>query len=138
MQPDPRLRSARQRPEGTAGASAGFSYAEVSPAGSALTNGELVPDWHDGIAAFTGPNDTTIPVRNNEITDELTEDDPILGVPAQTPYDGESFGGTTVVVLNADRTVIDSYVASSETLSDCAGGPAPWETWRTCGEITSA
>ncbi|MGH2548427.1 MAG: alkaline phosphatase PhoX, partial [Thermomicrobiales bacterium] len=48
----------------------GFQYAEISAAGSELSNGTLVPDWHDGSAAFPGPDGNIFLVRNHEITYE--------------------------------------------------------------------
>lgn len=125
-------------PEGRLALPAGFSYAMISVAGSTLTNGDSVPDWHDGMAAFPGPDGSTILIRNHEIEYENQETDGIDPVPGSKPYDAPAMGGTVAIVVSPDHEVIESYVASSGTLSNCAGGPTPWGTWLTCEETTSA
>lgn len=77
------------------------------------------------MAAFAGADGTTVIVRNHEITYEPKDDPRIIAVPAIRPYDSEGMGGTVVIVVDANHNMIDSFVTSSGTLSNCAGGTTP-------------
>ncbi|XEC96018.1 alkaline phosphatase PhoX [Paenibacillus tarimensis] len=107
----------------------GFQYKIISRTGDKMTNGDLVPGNHDGMAAFQGPNNSTILVRNHE-----------LGTNAEYPVNGKNpwsigaAGGTTALVVGPDREVVRQYVTNSGNIRNCAGGPSTWGTWLTCEE----
>lgn len=107
-----------------------FQYRIISEKGSTLSDGAPVPGDPDGMAAFPGPGDTTILVRNHEL--EPDDDPPVVG---RNLYGSSQMGGTTGIVVGSDRIKIEDYVTSSGTQRNCAGGPTPWGSWLTCEEI---
>jgi uncharacterized protein len=110
----------------------GFQYRVLSDLDTALANGAPNPGHPDGMAAFEGPGGGTLLVRNHEL-----EDDEGPRVEGENPFDSDAAGGTTVLIVDPDRRVKDSYVSSSGTDSNCAGAATPWGTWLTCEETNS-
>ncbi|MDQ0221006.1 DUF839 domain-containing protein [Peribacillus cavernae] len=107
----------------------GFQYRIISEQGGKLSDGRVIPGAFDGMAAFQGPKNSTILVRNHEQSGNTQ-----FPVEGKNPYDKSYTGGTTALVVGANRKVIDEYVTSAGTIRNCAGGATPWGTWLTCEE----
>jgi secreted PhoX family phosphatase len=111
----------------------GFNYTAVSITGQQMDDGGTVPALHDGMAAFPGPDNSTILIRNQEVG--ANGSNPVV------PYNGVKYdqlgGGTVTAVIGPDRRVRYQYASLAGTIRNCAGGPTPWDSWITCEENTS-
>lgn len=128
----------------------GFSYQILSRVGDSMSDGLLVPSVPDGMAAFPGPDDLTILIRNHEVNVGVAGDfgpfgagnELLFGFDSRAPYDWERagspcLGGTSTVVYDTrEQRVVSQHLSLIGTLRNCAGGPTPWNTWITCEETT--
>ena len=133
----------------------GFSYKIISKAGEKMDDGLILPGKPDGMAAFPGPNGTTILIRNHEINPAVN---PSLGAFGKQNalltdgirtkmYDADTklkegstaacLGGTSTMVYDTkSHKVVRQFLSLAGTLKNCAGGLTPWGSWITCEETT--
>jgi uncharacterized protein len=112
----------------------GFQYRTLSRTNDTMSNNSLVPGGHDGMAAFPGPNRTTILVRNHELSPNSATKVRDLNAPI---YDPLCKGGTTTLIVGSDRKLIRHFPSIQGTYRNCAGGVTPWGSWITSEENTS-
>lgn len=110
----------------------GFSYKLIAVAGeTTLLTGEKTPDRADGTGSFRWRDRFRL-VQNHEQGPGAA-----LPVPqtAGTVYDVAALGGgCTVIEVTRGGDRISEWVGLSGTISNCAGGITPWDTWLTCEE----
>lgn len=119
----------------------GFQYKILSQAGEMMSDRTPVPTKKDGMAAFPGANDTTILVRNHELSIVPTASN-ISQLPLVTASDAQKFdrlaaGGTTTLIIDRNNEVIQQYVSLAGTVRNCGGGTTPWGSWISCEEDVS-
>lgn len=127
----------------------GFSYTILSRTGDFMNDGLRIPGAPDGMAAFSGPGDQTIIVRNHELSPDGTylgpfglENELFDKIDRSKVYDPgtegmPALGGTTTILYDSNkRQVTGQFLSLAGTVRNCAGGPTPWGTWITCEETT--
>jgi len=122
-----------------------LSYKIISRQGDMMSDGYTVPGSPDGMAAFSIENNQTVLIRNHELGrtsgrlmgpfKDPSADALRLG---KMQYDSNAFGGTTNIVIdNATNKVVKEYLSLVGTMTNCAGGVSPMDTWLTCEENIS-
>jgi len=114
-------------PRGICDLPTGFNYTIISKEGETMTDGHKVPDYHDGMGYFTGPNGEHILVRNHEIPLYFPTN-PKSPAP-EFAYDADASGGTTTIWLNDKLEVTKHHLSLTGTIRNCSGGTTPWGTW---------
>lgn len=115
----------------------GFAYEVVAESGVTDledADGKVIgktPGRTDGTGVFHAPRGYRL-VQNHELGPG--DSDPVPHVEG-TVYDaGVTGGGCTVVATNRNGRRRAEWVGLSGTISNCAGGVTPWDSWLTCEE----
>lgn len=116
----------------------GFEYVTFSRIGETMSDGTPVPRALDGMAAF-GRRRTVVLVRNHELRTAPGTTAGGVHAPVAAKYDPVGVGGTTTLVFDTGRGVLDAhFVSSAGSIVNCAGGVADRGTgWITCEETVA-
>ena len=106
----------------------GFSYQVLQRVGDPMTDGFNAPAAPDGMACFSGSDDSWVVMRNHEIHKGSPVD-------AALGFAGNRGGGVTRLVVDRARgTLRSSNFVLTGTSRNCAGGPSPYG-WLSCEEV---
>ena len=108
-----------------------FQYMVLGRTGDRMSDGNLTPAAHDGMAAFQVKGQLRL-IRNHEVNNQVGREGAAV---SPTAYDALAGGGTTTLVINPrTREIVKDFISLSGTLVNCAGGPTPWNSWISCEE----
>ena len=123
-----------------------FQYTAISIRGQLMSDGNLVPGDHDGMAAFRARGGNVALIRNHELSIIENEAGSTVGCLTSNgkqydPFQGEAAGlgggGTSTVIVDRMGRVVEDWVSLGGTIRNCAGGPTPWRSWISCEENVS-
>ncbi len=125
----------------------GFVSRVISRKGDVMADGLLSPGAYDGMGAFRRKRNTTVLIRNHELSPGAmalgafgTNNELLHKIDKARIYDfgqGEAicYGGTTTMVYNERKQKVElEYLSLIGTVRNCAGGITPWNSWITCEE----
>ncbi|HKX28450.1 MAG TPA: alkaline phosphatase PhoX [Blastocatellia bacterium] len=111
----------------------GFNYTVFSRTGDLMSDGNLTPGSHEGMAAFNVEGELRL-IRNHRVNNQQGRRGLTIGAP-ECSYDVMADGGTTTLVIDPKTREVKKDLASlSGSLDNGAGGPTPWGTWISCEE----
>lgn len=115
-----------------------FEYRAFSIIGGTLSDGNPVPNNHDGMAAFEHPGHRGIVrlIRNQE--DRAAPGLGSVGGPAETRYDPLGGGGNVTLDYDERRNrLVQDFISLNGTIVNCAGGVGfGSHRWLSCEETT--
>ncbi|MFZ4509184.1 MAG: alkaline phosphatase PhoX, partial [Fimbriimonas sp.] len=113
----------------------GFQYTVFGKVGDKMSDGNLTPGDHDGMAAMNHRGKIRI-IRNHEVRNDPKKQ--VAFGRASLAYDKLGGGGTSTLVIDpVTRELERDFISLNGTIVNCAGGRTPWGSWITCEESTA-
>lgn len=128
----------------------GFEYAVLTRTGASMSDGNLTPRAHDGMAAFALDRYRTRLICNHEIRfgrspDPIDQGTYVVEGPSNTRYDKTAFGGTTSIDFDRRKFrrrsggKVRDFISLNGTVVNCAGGIGLGaRSWITSEEIVQS
>jgi secreted PhoX family phosphatase len=117
---------------------AGFRYTTIGVGGSVMSDGNVTPSAHDGMAAYAMANGHIRLIRNHEQRDGASPGN-LVGNPAAA-YDLKAPAACASleveVLASGERRLVRDFISINGTHTNCAGGVTSWNSWLTCEETT--
>lgn len=118
----------------------GFSYRTFGWTNDIMSDGQPVPNNHDGMAvvAVAGRSGTQhVLIRNHEVRDPARVKNEVIGNPLGSFDPARAGNGGCAVLRIANGRMVDQRMTIAGTIVNCAGGLMPWGSWVSCEETVA-